>query len=155
VHSTDFQRLLRTPAWSRSAHFAVHHLPTSPADGRRRAGEAPEPKLSTTPTNNSTLPVDDSPGRIWLGAVLPKRLARRAVTRNLLRRQIRAAMGRHAAALPAGLWVVRLRQPFAASDFVSAASDALRRAARVELDAALAGPGRTAAAPAGGRRGPT
>lgn len=143
MHSTDFQRLLRTPAWSRSAHFAVHHLPTTPADRRQRAGEASEPKLSTSVTNNPTPPVDDSPGQVWLGAVLPKRLARRAVTRNLLRRQIRAAMDRHAGGLPGGLWVVRLRQPFAARDFVSAASDALRRAARGELDAVLAGPGRS------------
>ena len=67
-----------------------------------------------------------------------KRHARRAVTRSLLKRQIRAAGGRHAAALAAGLWVVRLRAPFDRSRFASAASDALRRAARGELDALLA-----------------
>lgn len=73
---------------------------------------------------------------------MPKRLARRAVTRNLLRRQIRAALQRHAPSLPGGLWVVRLRSGFARSEYVSAASTVLRVAARTELDAALGAAGR-------------
>jgi len=56
------------------------------------------------------------------------------VTRSLLRRQIYAAGGRHAAALARGLWIVRLRAPFDRSRFVSASSVALRRVARDELD---------------------
>lgn len=137
VHSADFQRLLAAPAWSRSAHFAIHHLPVSPSRPRRAAPAPGSPELSTEPVNKSPAPVDDLGGRHWLGAVLPKRLARRAVTRNLLRRQIRAAVQRHAPALPGGLWVVRLRAGFARAEFPSAASDALRRAARDELDRAL------------------
>ena len=85
-----------------------------------------------------TAAVDESPGGHWLGTVLPKRLARRSVTRSLLRRQIRAAVARHLAALPPGLWVVRLRAGFARSDFPSAASPALGRAAGDELDRLLA-----------------
>jgi ribonuclease P protein component len=49
-------------------------------------------------------------------------------------------MERHAEALPPGLWLVRLRAGFPKADFPSAASDALRRAARAELDRALAAP---------------
>jgi ribonuclease P protein component len=83
--------------------------------------------------------VDDwPPPGVWLGAVIPKRHARRAVTRNLLKRQIRVAMQRCAAQLPRGLWVVRLRTPFEAARFASAASTALRQAAGAELDALLA-----------------
>jgi len=78
--------------------------------------------------------VDESPGRCWLGSVIPKRHARRAVTRNLLKRQVRAALARHAGTLPSGLWLVRLKAPFAPASFPSAASDALRVAARGELD---------------------
>lgn len=74
----------------------------------------------------------------WGGCVIPKRHARRSVTRNLLKRQIRAAFDRHAARLPAGLWVVRLKAPFAPGQFPSAASAALRAAARAELDTLLA-----------------
>ena len=69
--------------------------------------------------------------------MVPKRHARRAVTRSLLKRQIRAAAARHGGALAAGLWVVRLRAPFDRAEFSSAASAALQRAARAELDSVL------------------
>jgi ribonuclease P protein component len=85
--------------------------------------------------------VDESirpvPDRCWYGAIVPKRHARKAATRNLLRRQIRAAMDRHHRSLPHGLWLVRLRAPFDARQYRSAAPDALRMAARNELDALL------------------
>ena len=69
---------------------------------------------------------------------MPKRHARRAVTRSLLKRQIRGVFGQHAGHLPAGQWLVRLRQPFATANFVSASSDALCRAAREEIGDLLA-----------------
>jgi ribonuclease P protein component len=81
--------------------------------------------------------------RIWVGAVVPKRHARRAVTRSLLKREIFAAAARHRAALVPGLWIVRLRAPFDRTRFPSAASSALRREARSQLDALLAGAVRT------------
>ncbi len=70
------------------------------------------------------------------GAVVPKRHARRAVTRSLLKRQVYAALARRPG-LSGGLWVVRLRAPFDRAQFKSAASDALRAAARAELDRLL------------------
>jgi ribonuclease P protein component len=69
--------------------------------------------------------------------VVPKRHARRAVTRNLIKRQIRASFCRHAATLPGGLWLVRLRLGYSATDFRSARSTALADAARTELDGLL------------------
>lgn len=69
----------------------------------------------------------------WLGLVVPKRHARRSVTRTLLKRQMRAAMAEGAGALPPGLWVLRLKSGFDARSFPSAASEALRRSARAEL----------------------
>lgn len=84
---------------------------------------------------------NSAPG-YWFGAVVPKRHARRSVTRSLLKRQIRAALTRHAAALPPGLWLVRLRTSFATQQFPSAASAALRAAAQLELDGLLARAGR-------------
>ena len=65
---------------------------------------------------------------------MPKRHAARSVTRNMLRRQARAAMERHLQQLRPGLWLVRLRQPFPRKTFVSADSPALRSAASAELD---------------------
>jgi ribonuclease P protein component len=65
--------------------------------------------------------------------VVPKRHAKRAVTRNLIKRQIRAAMQHHALALPPGLWVVRLRQGFDRQQFTSPASEQLQAVARGEI----------------------
>lgn len=82
--------------------------------------------------------MDDLPTSCWLGCVVPKRHARRSVTRSLLKRQVRGAFQRAEDRLPAGLWLVRLRQPFAVRLFPSAASAALSTAARLELDQLLA-----------------
>ena len=70
---------------------------------------------------------------VWFGVVVPKRHAGRSVTRSLLKRQIRRIVVERRAALAGGLWVVRLRAPFDRAQFPSAASDALKRQARAEL----------------------
>ncbi len=74
---------------------------------------------------------------LWLGLVVPKRHAKRAVTRNLIKRQVRALMASQGTALPAGLWVLRLRAPFDRQEFLSPASDVLRASAHEELVALL------------------
>ena len=79
----------------------------------------------------------NSVAEAWIGAVVPKRHARRAVTRTLLKRQIYAAAERHRDRLGPGLWIVRLRSPFDPKRFVSAASEALRRDASEELESLL------------------
>ncbi len=71
----------------------------------------------------------------WLGLVVPKRHAKRAVTRTLVKRQIRNVAAACAPQLEPGLWVVRQRSPFDPKQFPSAASDALKEAARTELRA--------------------
>jgi ribonuclease P protein component len=68
--------------------------------------------------------------------VVPKKHARRAVTRNLIKREMRAvmsAMDSAGASLPAGLWVLRLKAPFDRKTFASPASAQLLQAARDEL----------------------
>lgn len=138
VHSDDFKRLLGTPTRSRSAHFAVHYVAGRPGVTETARQAIGTEDLSTGAVDITSTSVDKSVVTHWLGAVLPKRHARRAVTRNLLRRQIRGAILRHVGHLPPGVWLVRLRSPFARSDFVSAASEALRKAAGSELDAMFA-----------------
>jgi RNase P protein component len=77
-----------------------------------------------------------------LGLVLPKKQARRSVTRSLIRHQAREALRRHAPAVRAqgryggevDGWVLRLKTPFDRQQFPSAASVALQRAVRLELD---------------------
>jgi ribonuclease P protein component len=70
--------------------------------------------------------------------VVPKRHAKRSVTRNLLKRQMREVMQDRGASLPPGLWVLRLKAPFDRKQFTSPGSDALRTDARAELEKLLA-----------------
>ncbi|PKO60020.1 MAG: ribonuclease P protein component, partial [Betaproteobacteria bacterium HGW-Betaproteobacteria-18] len=70
---------------------------------------------------------------VWLGAMVPKRWAKRAVTRNTLKRQIYAVSQLYQADLPAAAYVVRLRSSFDRTLFISATSDALKLAASTEL----------------------
>ncbi len=81
--------------------------------------------------------VDELPSSgCWLGLVVPKRHAKRAVTRTLLKRRIRAAVT-NAQGLAPGMWVVRLRAPFARAEFVSAASERLSTVVTDELAALM------------------
>jgi len=91
--------------------------------------------------------VDGAPGGAGLvvGFVIPKRNARRAVTRVAIRRQMRAAVARHGAGLADGAWALRLRAPWDPKQFRSATSAGLIEAVRAELDALLG---------AAARRGP-
>jgi ribonuclease P protein component len=143
VRSIDFERVLCAPSRARSVHFAIHHVAGVPSQPRRPANHSLSTELSTGQPTSGLRAVDEpastmaTPEQVWLGAVIPKRHAKRSVTRSLLKRQIRAAVQRQPE-LPAGLWVVRLRAPFARTEFVSAASDRLRRVAHDELDGLLA-----------------
>jgi ribonuclease P protein component len=138
VRSADFERVLRTRTRASSTHFAIHHLPERPSRPHKPALAR---ELSTGAAPILVEPVDDlprqTPAALWLGAVVPKRHARRAVTRTLLKRQIRSVVDARACALLGGLWVVRLRAPFDKARFPSAASDALRLCAREELELLL------------------
>ena len=141
LRSADFESVLATPVKARSAHFAAHHLPRRPGERPGPIAGARQSELSTDDPSHFPQPVDDlrepPPSGRWLGMIVPKRHARRATTRNLLRRQIRDAMTRHQASLAHGIWLVRLRAPFDPRGFESAAPAVLRSAARAELDSLL------------------
>jgi ribonuclease P protein component len=159
VQTADFKRVLAAPTRSRSAHFAVHYVNGGPATGWKprpaARSEAPASELSTGDAPDIPGPVDDLPASaansLWLGTVVPKRHAKRAVTRSLIKRQMRAMLEAHADRLPPGLWVLRLRSSFVRGTshgtFQSAASEALRLAARTELDQVLAQAARPMRAP--------
>jgi len=67
----------------------------------------------------------------------PKRWARRAATRNAIRRQI-YAVGEVALTSASGARLVRLHAAFSPKAFPSASSTALKRAVRAELRQLLA-----------------
>lgn len=148
VNRVDFERLLSAGGSSRSTHFALHHVNGEPSRPSRAVDSAKAADLSTGPDRQLAAAVDKVPPALWLGCMAPKRHARRAVTRNLLKRQMRGAAERHAEGLAPGLWLIRLRMPFAIGRFPSARSAALALAVRTELDALLVGAGRSAGRPA-------
>lgn len=77
------------------------------------------------------MPVDDL---LKVGLVVPKRYAKRSVTRNLIKRQARSAFDSRSAVIAQGHWVLRLRAPFDAKRFVSAKSRTLSASVRDEID---------------------
>ena len=106
---------------SRTPHFVLHRAPL----------DAPSASTGPESTGRQALfAVRDEP---WIGAVVPKRWAKRAVTRNGIKRQIYNVSADHASRLPAAAHVVRLRAEFARAQFPSAWSDPLKDSVRGEL----------------------
>lgn len=68
-----------------------------------------------------------------LGLVIPKRWAKSAVTRSLIKRQCRAQFRNFADLLPAGDWVIRLRCSFNRDIWLSCSSVLLKERVRKEL----------------------
>lgn len=129
--AADFERVLQERSRARSHWFALHHRAEAPS-------RALPPNLSTGSPRETNRLVDESAGcRHWLGFVVPKRMARRAVTRNLVKRLARHGFAQRLAqddtTVPAGLWVLRLRSPIDRQRFVSADSPALRAALQADL----------------------
>lgn len=66
--------------------------------------------------------------------MVPKRWARRAVTRNAIKRQIYAVSRTFESRLATAAHVVRLRAAFDRAQYPSASSDALKHSVRDELN---------------------
>ncbi len=153
LKAADFQQALGVRPVARSAHFTVHFATPAVDLTPRRALDRVE--LSTGEPLEVVEPVDGCAEGLWpgalvwrLGLVLPKRMARRSVTRSLIKHQARELWRLHAPALqqagwlspaqPAGNWVLRLKAPWPKADYPSAASEPLKAAVRDELLAMLA-----------------
>lgn len=108
----QFQAVMTGPPVAKTHHFALHLTCL-----QARRGEV------------WLFPLEQP----WVGVLLPKRWARRAVTRNTIRRQIYELARLGADQLPCAAMVVRLRSEFSRKQFVSATSDALKAAVRAEL----------------------
>jgi ribonuclease P protein component len=70
---------------------------------------------------------------VWMGAMVPKRWAKRAVTRNAIKRQIYSVSASFESALPKAAHVLRLRASFDRAEFPSATSRMLQATVRNEL----------------------
>ncbi|QOF78603.1 ribonuclease P protein component [Variovorax sp. 38R] len=127
----QFQAVLAGATVARTAHFALHRC-----------------ALDVSASGVALLFPSDE---VWLGAMVPKRWARRAVTRNAIKRQIYTVSAAPGVVLPRAAHVVRLRAGFDRKVFVSASSDKLKAAVRAELQQLLARAGRPPAAPSPAR----
>lgn len=142
---------------SRTAHFALHRLAldapqesTRRPDSARTESRGPLPLATAAPRSKG--PASEGrlsiaakgPGtagpkalfpvrELWIGALIPKRWAKRAVTRNTIKRQIYTVSQTFEPSLPAAAHVVRLRAGFDRAQFLSATSDVLKQAVRAEL----------------------
>ncbi|MGQ0711359.1 MAG: ribonuclease P protein component [Rhodoferax sp.] len=131
----QFQAALAGKTLARTSHFVLHacalpsDAPVGPDDGRHK------PLFCARAT--------------WLGAMIPKRWARRSVTRHLIKRQIYAVAAEHAQHLGEAAHVVRLRSAFDPARFAAASSEPLRLQVRQELQQLFA----QGAAPALARSG--
>ncbi len=109
---------------ARTAHFALH----------RAALDSPVVQLNTSePSKAPSLAPLFVVRDVWMGAMVPKRWAKRAVTRNAIKRQIYSVSTDFESALPMAGHVVRLRAGFDRKQFISATSDELKAAVRQEL----------------------
>jgi ribonuclease P protein component len=116
----------------RSEHFVLHMAPL----GVLLAGPNPAPKLSA----QGLAPEAAKPNTI-IGVVCPKRFAKRAVTRNTIKRQIYAVSSELQTQLPRACLVLRLHAAFSSAAFHSASSRLLKSAIRAELLDLLRKPG--------------
>lgn len=107
---------------SRTPHFVLHRgsLDATPNTAQGRE----------TDRSHALFAVQDE---AWIGAVVPKRWAKRAVTRNGIKRQIYNVSAALEDRLPPAAHVVRLRMDFARKEFPSAWSEALKASVRSEL----------------------
>jgi ribonuclease P protein component len=132
VSKAQFAAVMNGQTVSRTPHFALHRVAlSSAAPVAAKVAGKPEDK----PLDKPLFAVQDT----WLGVIVPKRWAKRAVTRNTIKRQIYAVSTDSSCHLPPAAHVVRLRAGFDRSEFISATSDKLKIAVRAELQHLFSG----------------
>ena len=114
---SQFQAVLTGGIVARTLHFSMYRT---------------DLELSAA-TPQADLSAEQTQGVMYVGALVPKRMAKRSVTRNAIRRQIYSVSTDFKFALPVAAHVVRLRAGFDNKQFVSATSDRLKSAVRQEL----------------------
>ena len=121
----QFQAVLAGAIVARTMHFALH----------RNALDVMNMQTVVSKTHDSPelFPLQD----IWLGAMVPKRWAKRAVTRNAIKRLIYTVSNDFSPRVSDTGWVVRLRRDFSRKEFVSASSEALKQLVRSEVQVLL------------------
>lgn len=120
----QFQAVLAGSIIAKTEHFALH----------RNGLESRAPiKTASNDLVPTLFPIQD----MWIGAMVPKRWAKRAVTRNAIKRQIYTVSADFLHQYPQAAFVVRLRREFSRKEFLSATSIQLKEAVRSEVQALM------------------
>lgn len=127
----QFQAAMAGGIVSRTAHFALHRLALS-ADVPGTPPSGPG-DLHSMQAPQALFAVVQARPQSWLGAMAPKRWARRSVTRHTIQRQVYVLGDEYAPQLACAAYVVRLRATFDRKQFISATSEPLKQAIRAEL----------------------
>jgi ribonuclease P protein component len=117
----QFQAVLAGGTVARSEHFALHRTRLTNG-GQDVAGKvAPDfvvKAMADVSKSQSLFPMFD----LWIGAMVPKRWAKRAVTRNAIKRQIYTVSADFSPKQRQSAFVVRLRRDFSRKIYLSASS---------------------------------
>ena len=114
----QFQAVLSGAVVSKTNHFALHRVDLDDLSASANS----EQRATLFPGNEN-----------WLGAMAPKRWAKRAVTRNAIKRQIYTVSTSFQPLDLHSAFLIRLRREFSRQHFMSASSTALKTAVREEL----------------------
>jgi ribonuclease P protein component len=136
VTKAQFAAVMSGQTVSRTPHFALHRVALNQnSESKAAAAIAPDGSQAQSRALKPLFAVQDT----WLGVIVPKRWAKRAVTRNTIKRQIYAVSTDSSCHLPPAAHVVRLRAGFDRAKFISATSDKLKSAVRAELQSLFSG----------------
>jgi ribonuclease P protein component len=128
----QFQAVLAGSVIAKTEHFVLHRNSLEPIEAlapqaapgadehKAKSGDLAVPRLFPAPD-------------VWIGAMVPKRWAKRAVTRNTIKRQIYTVSADTMHNFPQAAFLVRLRREFSRKEFVSATSAQLKEAVRAEV----------------------
>jgi ribonuclease P protein component len=125
----QFQAVLAGSVVAKTEHFALH------CNGLDAQAPQTAPKKSIG--EDSQVPALFPIQSMWIGAMVPKRWAKRAVTRNAIKRQIYTVSADFLHNYPQAAFVVRLRKEFSRKEFISATSSHLKEAVRAEVAALM------------------
>ena len=121
----QFQALLAADVVAKTEHFVLHCSRLKPKPSSLHQ--------SGTLTHDADRPDLFAKHEQWIGAMVPKRWAKRAVTRNAIKRQIYSVSAEALLHYPQSALLVRMRREFSRRDFPSAESPLLKTAVRAEL----------------------
>ena len=117
---SEFLAALSGAVIAKTVHFALHRKPMPV-------------RLKTDFFSQPDVVPAFKQADVRMGAVVPKRWAKRAVTRNAVKRQIYTVGEDFARHYHCEVLVVRLRKSFERRVFISATSDLLKQSVREEL----------------------